>query len=40
MNIYSLTQTEMAYTPMAAENYDVLNKAADFAVRRMEKVKN
>jgi len=39
MNIYSLTQTEMAYSPMLAENYDVLNKAADFAVRRLEKSK-
>jgi pyruvate/2-oxoglutarate dehydrogenase complex dihydrolipoamide dehydrogenase (E3) component len=37
MNIYSLAQTEMAYCPMVAENYDVLNKAADFAVRRLEK---
>jgi hypothetical protein len=39
MNIYSLAQTEMAYCPMVAENYDVLNKAADFAVRRLEKSK-
>jgi hypothetical protein len=27
----------MAYCPMLAENYDVLNKAADFAVRKLEK---
>lgn len=39
MSIYSLAQTEMAYCPMVAENYDVLNKAADFVVRRMEKSK-
>ena len=39
MNIYSLAQTEMAYCPMVAENYDVLNKAADFAVRRLGKSK-
>ncbi|MBU3968121.1 MAG: hypothetical protein KKG76_12255 [Euryarchaeota archaeon] len=35
MDIYSLFRTEMAYCPMLAENYDVLNKACDFAVRRM-----
>lgn len=35
MDIYSLARTEMAYCPMLAENYDVLNKACDFAVRRM-----
>lgn len=39
MDVYSLAQTEMAYCPMVAENYDVLNKAADFAVRRLEKGK-
>ncbi len=39
MDIHSLAKTEMAYCPMLAENYDVLNKAADFAVRRMEKTK-
>ncbi len=37
MDVYSLSKTEMAYCPMLAENYDVLNKAADFAVRRLEK---
>lgn len=37
MDVHSLSRTEMAYCPMVAENYDVLNKAADFAVRRMEK---
>ncbi len=37
MDVYALSQTEMAYCPMLAENYDVLNKAADFAVRRLEK---
>jgi len=39
MNVHSLARTEMAYCPMVAENYDVLNKAADFAVRRLEKGK-
>ncbi|MCX9011576.1 MAG: FAD-dependent oxidoreductase [Candidatus Methanoperedens sp.] len=37
MGVYSLSQTEMAYCPMVAESYDVLNKAADFAVRKLEK---
>ncbi|MDO9097324.1 MAG: FAD-dependent oxidoreductase, partial [Candidatus Methanoperedens sp.] len=37
MDVYSLSKTEMAYCPMLAENYDVLNKAADFAVRKLEK---
>lgn len=37
MDVYALSQNEMAYCPMLAENYDVLNKAADFAVRKMEK---
>jgi len=37
MDVYSLSQTEMAYCPMLAENYDVLNRAADFAVRKLEK---
>jgi NADH oxidase (H2O2-forming) len=37
MDVYSLSQTEMAYCPMLAESYDVLNKAADFAVRKLEK---
>lgn len=37
IDIYSLSKTEMAYCPMVAENYDVLNKAADFAVRKLEK---
>jgi NADH oxidase (H2O2-forming) len=37
MDIYELSKVEMAYCPMVAENYDVLNKAADFAVRRMGK---
>ncbi len=39
MDVYALSQTEMAYCPMLAENYDVLNKAADFAVRKLEKEK-
>ncbi len=39
MDIHSLAGAEMAYCPMLAENYDVLNKAADFAIRRMEKAK-
>ena len=34
---YSLSQIEMAYCPMLAENYDALNKAADFAVRKLQK---
>lgn len=29
--------TEMAYCPRVAKNYDVLNKAADFAIRKLEK---
>ncbi len=37
MDVYALSKTEMAYCPMLAENYDVLNKAADFAVRKLEK---
>jgi len=37
IDVYSLCKTEMAYCPMVAENYDVLNKAADFAVRKLEK---
>jgi NADH oxidase (H2O2-forming) len=37
IDVYALSQTEMAYCPMVAENYDVLNKAADFAVRKLEK---
>ncbi len=37
MDVYALSQAEMAYCPMLAENYDVLNKAADFAVRKLEK---
>lgn len=37
MDVYSLSRTEMAYCPRVAENYDVLNKAADFAIRKMEK---
>lgn len=39
IDVYSLGRTEMAYCPMVAENYDVLNKAADFAVRKLEKGK-
>ncbi len=37
MDVYSLSQTETAYCPMLAESYDVLNKAVDFAVRKLEK---
>jgi len=37
IDVYSLRQIEMAYCPMIAESYDVLNKAADFAVRKLEK---
>ncbi len=37
MDVYSLSQTETAYCPMLAESYDVLNKAADFAVRKLRK---
>ncbi len=37
IDVYSLSKTEMAYCPMVAENYDVLNKAADFAVRKLER---
>ncbi len=39
MDVYALSRTETAYCPMLAENYDVLNKAADFAVRKLEKGK-
>jgi NADH oxidase (H2O2-forming) len=38
MDVHSLSQTEMAYCPMLAESYDVLNKAADFAVRKLLRV--
>jgi NADH oxidase (H2O2-forming) len=37
MDVYSLSRTEMAYCPRVAENYDVLNKASDFAIRKLEK---
>lgn len=37
IDIYSLSQIEIAYCPMIAESYDVLNKAADFIVRKLEK---
>lgn len=37
LDVYSLSRTEMAYCPRVAENYDVLNKAADFAIRKLEK---
>ncbi len=39
MDVYALSRTETAYCPMLAESYDVLNKAADFAVRKLEKGK-
>ena len=39
MDIYSLSQTEMAYCPALAENYDALNKAADHAIRKLEKIR-
>ena len=38
IDIFSLSRTEMAYCPMVGENYNVLNKAADFMVRKLEKV--
>ncbi|HEX7575428.1 MAG TPA: hypothetical protein VF360_03550 [Candidatus Methanoperedens sp.] len=31
MDVYSRNRTEMAFCPRVAENYDVLNKASDFA---------
>jgi len=37
ISVYDLREAEMAYCPMLAENYDVINKAADFAVRKLEK---
>jgi len=37
LDVYALSRTETAYCPMLAENYDVLNKAADFAVRKLKK---
>ena len=39
LNIFDLSKAEMVYCPMLAENYDVLNKAADFAIRKFEKKK-
>lgn len=39
IDVYALSQIEMAYCPMIAESYDVLNKAADFIVRKLEKSK-
>jgi NADH oxidase (H2O2-forming) len=38
LSIHTLSQAEMAYCPMLAENYDVLNRAADIVVRKLEKV--
>ncbi len=38
IDVFSLARTEMAYCPMVGENYNVLNKAADFTVRKLEKV--
>lgn len=37
IDVNALSRTETAYCPMVAESYDVLNKAADFAVRKLEK---
>ncbi len=37
IDVNALSRTETAYCPMVAESYDVLNKAADFAVRRLGK---
>jgi NADPH-dependent 2,4-dienoyl-CoA reductase/sulfur reductase-like enzyme len=37
IDVFSLARTEMAYCPMVGENYNVLNKAADFAMRKLEK---
>jgi NADPH-dependent 2,4-dienoyl-CoA reductase/sulfur reductase-like enzyme len=37
LDVYSMSRTEIAYCPRVAENYDVLNKASDFAIRRLEK---
>jgi NADPH-dependent 2,4-dienoyl-CoA reductase/sulfur reductase-like enzyme len=39
IDVFSLARTEMAYCPMVGENYNVLNKAADFTVRKLEKGK-
>ncbi len=36
IDVYSFSQAEIAYCPMLAENYDVLNKASDFAVRKLK----
>ena len=38
IDVFSMARTEMAYCPMVGENYNVLNKAADFATRKLEKV--
>lgn len=37
IDVFSMARTEMAYCPMVGENYNVLNKAADFATRKLEK---
>jgi len=35
MDVYSRNRTEMSYCPRVAENYDVLNKTSDFAIRKL-----
>ena len=40
IDVFSMARTEMAYCPMVGENYNVLNKAADFATKKLEKVKS
>lgn len=37
IDIYSLSQIETAYCPMIATSHDLLNRAADFAVRKFDK---
>ena len=38
LSIHTLSHTEMAYCPMLSENYDVLNRAADIVIRKLEKI--
>ncbi|MCL7415496.1 MAG: FAD-dependent oxidoreductase [ANME-2 cluster archaeon] len=37
LTVYDLAEVELAYCPAVSETYDVLTKACDFAVRKMNK---
>lgn len=37
MSVFDLSDAEMAYCPRVSEAYDVVTKAADYAIRRLEK---